>query len=103
MFECPVCQFVGLDSKPYAVWPPPEGLAITPPYEDWLGEPTYEVCVMCAFEFGNDDNPGTAEPMSFAEYREDWESRGSPVFRPGDVAQINATREATEYPPPEPP
>lgn len=92
MFECPVCQFVGLSHQPYATWPPPEGLAITPPYEDWLGRPTYEVCRMCAFEFGNDDNPGTADPMSFAEYRADWESRGRPVFRPGDVARINAAR-----------
>ena len=32
---------------------------------------------MCGFEFGYDDNPGTADPMSFAEYRADWESGGS--------------------------
>jgi hypothetical protein len=51
---------------------------------------------MCAFEFGNDDDPGVREPMSFAEYRADWESRGSPVFRPGDVARINATRETSQ-------
>ncbi|HEY5049415.1 MAG TPA: hypothetical protein VII50_00835 [Acidothermaceae bacterium] len=51
---------------------------------------------MCEFEFGNDDDPVPgAEPMSFAEYRAEWESRGSPVFRPADVADINATRERT--------
>lgn len=67
-----------------------------PPYRDWLGEATYEVCPMCEFEFGNDDDPVPgAEPMSFAEYRAEWESRGSPVFRPADVADINATRERT--------
>jgi hypothetical protein len=96
MFECPVCEFVGLVYQPYATWPPPEGLAIAPPYADWLGRATYEVCPMCEFEFGNDDDPGPGNyPMSFAEYRADWESRGSPVFRPGDVADINATRETT--------
>jgi hypothetical protein len=52
---------------------------------------------MCEFEFGNDDDPGEgADPISFAEYRADWESRGSPVARPADVARINATRKATE-------
>jgi hypothetical protein len=40
---------------------------------------------MCAFEFGNDDNPGTAEPMSFAEYRAEWVARGRPVFDPSRV------------------
>jgi hypothetical protein len=97
MFECPVCQFVGLRRPPYAVWPPPEGLAIAPPYIDSLGEATYAVCPMCEFEFGFDDDPGEGcRPMSFAEYRADWESRGSPVAHPADVAHINATREATE-------
>jgi hypothetical protein len=97
MFECPVCNFVGLRRPPYAIWPPPEGLAITPPYIDWLGEATYAVCPMCAFEFGNDDDPGEGvDPMSFAEYRAEWESEGSPVFRPGDVARINATRETSQ-------
>lgn len=89
MFACPVCEFVGLRRPPYAIWPPPEGLAITPPYIDWLGEATYEVCVMCGFEFGNDDNPGTAEPMSFAEYREEWEAEGRQVLSPRGVAHAN--------------
>ena len=95
MFECPVCAFVGLRYQPYAIWPPPDGLAITPPYIDWLGEATYEVCPMCEFEFGNDDDPGEgADPMSFDEYRAEWEARGRPVFRPTDVAEANATRAA---------
>ena len=48
MFACPVCEFVGLRRPPYA------DLATTrrtwrsvPPYIDWLGEATYEVCPMC--------------------------------------------------------
>jgi len=97
MYKCPVCQFVGLDSQPYAIWPPPAGLAITPPYAEWLGRATYEVCPMCEFEFGNDDDPGPGvDPVSFTEYRADWESRGSPVARPADVARINATRQPAE-------
>jgi hypothetical protein len=96
VFECPVCRFVGLRYQPYAVWPPPEGMAITPPYEDWLGRPTYEVCPMCAFEFGNDDNPGTADPMSFADYRAEWVARGRPVFSAEGVAHANASRATPE-------
>lgn len=93
MFECPVCQFVGLVHQPYATWPAPEDLAIEPPYVGWLGRASYEVCPMCEFEFGNDDDPGEGvDPMSFVEYRAEWESRGSPVARPGDVARINAAR-----------
>jgi hypothetical protein len=50
---------------------------------------------MCEFEFGNDDDPGEgADPMSFDEYRAEWEARGRPVFRPTDVAEANATRAA---------
>jgi hypothetical protein len=93
MFECPVCLFAGLARPPYAVWPPPEGLAITPPYIEWLGKASYEVCPMCEYEFGFDDNPGVDEGASFEEYRAEWESRSSPVAHPTEVAQINATRE----------
>jgi hypothetical protein len=67
-------------------------MAITPPYMEWLGEATYEVCPMCAFEFGNDDDPGVREPMSFAEYREEWESEGRQVFSPRAVSLANTNR-----------
>ena len=100
MFECPVCGFDGLTEQPYETWPPPPDLPITPPYEDWLGRPTYEVCPMCAFEFGNDDNPGTADPVSFAEYRAEWEERGRPVFSSADVDLANAARQTTQRVPP---
>lgn len=78
MFECPVCYDVGLQFKPYAIWPPPAGLRISPPYEDFLGAPSYEVCARCSFEFGNDDNPGTREPISFEAYRSAWVQDGMP-------------------------
>ena len=93
MYECPVCKFVGLEVKPYAIWPPPDDLPITPPYEDWLGKPSYEVCPLCGFEFGNDDNPGTCEPISFADYRAEWEADGRPVMSARGVAHANAVRE----------
>ena len=81
-FECPVCGYDGLTEPPYERWPPPEGAELTPPYESALGRPSYEVCPRCGFEFGNDDNPGTAAPVSFDEYRREWVVRGSPWFDP---------------------
>lgn len=78
---CPVCGEAGLAAKPYETWPPPSDLELSPPYEDLLGPPSYEVCPNCGFEFGNDDNPGTAPPTSFEDYRIDWEHRGRPRFR----------------------
>ena len=80
MFTCPVCGYEKLTAKPYASWPPRDGVALSPPYEDLLGAPSYEVCPRCGFEFGNDDNPGTARPVSFEEYRSDWIARGRPWF-----------------------
>ena len=73
LIECPVCGHVVLTVRPFALWPPPLGLKLAPPYEEFLGRPSYEVCSRCSFEFGNDDNPGTAAGQSFAEYRREWE------------------------------
>ena len=80
-FRCPVCRSDELRAKPYEVWPPPADLRLLPPYENQLGRPSYEVCPSCGFEFGNDDNPGTAPPVSFDEYRRDWKARGALRFR----------------------
>jgi hypothetical protein len=89
MYECPVCGYPGLRVKPYELWPPPADLELTPPYEDLLGRASYEVCPRCAFEFGNDDNPGTgASPSSFDEYRREWEARGSPWFAEPEDADL---------------
>ena len=79
-FTCPVCEYPGLTVPPYACWPPPDDLALVAPYEVQLGQPSYEVCPRCGFEFGNDDNPGTAPPVSFEEYRVEWESHGRRWF-----------------------
>jgi hypothetical protein len=79
-FTCPVCGAEELSTQPYETWPPPDDVSLVPPYEDQLGRPSYEVCPNCGFEFGNDDNPGTAPPQSFDGYRRDWSARGSPRF-----------------------
>ena len=80
VFTCPVCRSEELTRPPYEVWPPPVGMVLGPPYEEFLGMPSYEVCSNCGFEFGNDDNPGTAAPSSFDEYREEWIAEGSHRF-----------------------
>ena len=81
MYECPVCHYIGLEVRPYRIWPPPQGLEISPPYEKQLGAPSYEVCRRCGFEFGNDDNPGgDVHGDSFEEYRQAWIAAGQPIF-----------------------
>lgn len=81
MYECPVCGREVLSCKPYETWPPPEGIDLRPPYGDFLGQPSYEVCVSCGFEFGNDDEPGgTLVPDSFESYRERWIAGGRRWF-----------------------
>jgi hypothetical protein len=79
VFACPVCGFNGLDTRPYEVWPPPAGVSIAPPYSDALGFPSYEVCLDCAYEFGNDDDPGQGiAGLSFEAYRIQWIASGYP-------------------------
>jgi hypothetical protein len=95
MYECPVCHYPGLTCKPYATWPPPVGVEISPPYEDSLGRPSYEVCPQCGFEFGNDDNPGTAAPESFESYRQQWRRAGSPIFNRAAVESRRPRQAAT--------
>lgn len=65
-------------------------MALVPPYEDQLGRPSYEVCPCCGFEFGNDDNPGTAPPRSFSAYRARWAQLGYPIFDPEAMTVIRA-------------
>jgi hypothetical protein len=99
-WACPVCFEPILSAPPYATWPPEDLRALRPPYEDSLGRPSYEVCPSCGFEFGNDDNPGTAAPMSFEDYRRDWRADGRPLFSGGRFMPKN---EATDISPPDAP
>jgi len=76
----PVCDYPGLTTAPYETWTPPEAVLLEPPYSRQLGSPSYEVCPRCGYEFGNDDDPGTAAPVSFERYRLEWEGEGAPWF-----------------------
>lgn len=80
MYTCPVCSYPGLKRPPYEIWPPPRGIPLSPPYRLMLGMPSYEVCPQCGFEFGNDDDPGTAASVSFEDYRRRWEASGRAWF-----------------------
>lgn len=84
-FTCPVCGYTGLARRPYAkmMKGPPLSEDLDPPYSTFMGEPSYEVCSCCGFEFGNDDEPGTgAAGASFAEYRAQWLEDGANWFEP---------------------
>jgi hypothetical protein len=81
-YDCPCCGYGGLDQPAYGGFsrlPVPEDAA--PPYSRRLGDPSYDVCPCCGFEFGNDDEPGTgAETASFESYRADWIAGGCRWF-----------------------
>jgi hypothetical protein len=94
-YTCPVCRFEGLAYPPYESWPPPPDIELSPPYEDLLGAPSYEVCPRCGFEFGNDDNPGTGIPVSFEQYRAEWEADGRPTFDQGRGGDGPGTSDGT--------
>jgi hypothetical protein len=53
---------------------------VPPPYCRWYGMPTYDVCPCCGFEFGFDDEPGTAPSVSFEEYLQQWIAEGGRWF-----------------------
>jgi hypothetical protein len=78
---CPCCGYPDLESRAYVALtslPVPE--ALEPPYVQHFGDPSYEVCDCCGFEFGNDDDPGIAEPVSFSVYLKEWVEDGAKWF-----------------------
>ncbi|SHK35157.1 hypothetical protein SAMN02745163_03655 [Clostridium cavendishii DSM 21758] len=62
MYICPVCGYNELDEKPY----------------DLDGNPSYEICSCCGFEFGFDDD---SEGESFESYRTKWLNKNAKWFR----------------------
>lgn len=56
-FICPVCGYKGLDE---------------PAYNEY-GDPSYEICPCCGFEYGFDDH---SEGYTFESYREKWIKEG---------------------------
>ena len=76
-YTCPCCGYLGLSMPSYAhALRPPFSKEISPPYSQYLGEPSYQVCPCCGYEFGNDDEPGTGAPISFERYLRDWINQG---------------------------
>lgn len=98
---CPCCGFNGLDEPAYAKAVQPSLVrGLSPPYEKHFGRPSYDVCSCCGFEYGNDDNPGTAPPVSFESYLAEWVEDGSRWFdeeqRPESWTLESQLREATD-------
>jgi hypothetical protein len=82
-FNCPCCGYGGLTQPPYkGLTSASAARGLKPPYEQHFGDPSYEVCPCCGFEFGNDDNPGTGAPTSFEEYLREWVRSGCEWFDP---------------------
>lgn len=98
-FYCPCCGFRGLVAPAYSSLRSNQLIrGLTPPYSEHFGMPSYEVCPCCGFEFGNDDEPGTAEPVSFEQYLQEWIDEGcnwlNESLRPDDwslVQQLGTT------------
>ena len=61
MYICPVCGYDKLAEEPY----------------DQDGNPSYEICNCCGFEFGFDDE---SEGNSFESYRQKWIDDGVKWF-----------------------
>lgn len=88
-YICPVCGYTELTRRPYAKMKVVAPGGAEPPYSTFLGEPSFEVCPCCGFEFGSDDEPGTGHAgLSFAEYRARWMADGAqwsdPSRKPAD-------------------
>jgi hypothetical protein len=78
---CPCCGYTGLISRAYEkLVRVPVPLGVDPPYAAHFGRPSYEVCDCCGFEFGNDDEPGTGTPATFADYLSEWVAKGQSGF-----------------------
>ena len=76
-YICPCCGYPELEGPAYGiVTSPPFPKDMMPPYHKHLGEASYDVCDCCGFEFGNDDEPGTANASTFDEYLKDWQASG---------------------------
>jgi hypothetical protein len=84
-YICPCCGYNGLTSAPYTGMSDVSANTtgkVDPPYAKYFGMPSYEVCDCCGYEFGNDDEPGTADPVSFEMYRKEWIAKGCQWFSP---------------------
>ena len=89
-YFCPCCGFKGLDEPAYKQISLPLPTNLTPPYYKYFGDPTYDICECCGFEFGYDDEPGAGKGLSFEQYLQEWINDGQnwfvPSSRPDDWA-----------------
>ncbi len=82
-FACPCCGDIGLSAPSYELIRVPMLVrSLKPPYQPALGAASHEVCRCCGFEFGNDDDPGTAPGISFEDYLAEWIAQGCHWFQP---------------------
>jgi len=78
---CPCCGYAGLEQAQYdQLKSTPVSNDLQPPYCQYFGFPSYEVCACCGFEFGFDDEPGVSEPSTFHKYRQEWIADGAKWF-----------------------
>lgn len=81
VYTCPACGYRDLERPPYtALSRLPVADELEPPYSQHFGDPSYEACACCGFEFGNDDEPGARLPFTFRRYREEWIADGMKWF-----------------------
>lgn len=68
---CPVCGFDGLDEPAY----------------NEFNDPSFEICLCCRFQFGDDDDVEIEEGLfmqreeTHTNYREAWIESGAPIFQ----------------------
>src|SRR3990167_3593913 len=81
---CPCCGFYGLNTPAYErLGDPPFSIPGPPPYSQWFGPGSYDICPCCGFEYGFDDEPGgSAEPHTFDTYFQEWFKGGCNWFTP---------------------
>lgn len=48
----------------------------SPPYRKYWGDPSYDCCACCGYEFGTDDETAGKPGYTFEEYLVDWITEG---------------------------
>jgi GMP synthase-like glutamine amidotransferase len=81
---CPCCGYKSLDLPAWdGLTNPVSAQGRKPPYSQYFGEPSYEVCPCCGFEFGNDDEPEMGVAGDSLEHSfERWYRKGCSWFDP---------------------
>ncbi|MEN9352743.1 MAG: hypothetical protein RL318_68 [Fibrobacterota bacterium] len=79
--HCPVCGWNGLTVPAYANLAEAKvDYAAKPPYAALYGEPSFEMCLCCGYEFGYHDDPESGKPVSFSEHLKNWMAEGTPWY-----------------------